>query len=534
MPVIQRPATRGDTARLGAVGLLAAIVAAGSACAPAAEVDLRRGLERVQADAIRNHVAVLAHDSMRGRDTDDVGFERARDYVARQFERIGLEPTEDGTYLQPFELLEVVRDQGSRMTVGGVTFDFPDVIATPDWVGDDPVVRGESAYVGHALVDGSTPPDLGGKIAFVLAGVPRGREEDPDVAQRERAEVELALRAGAVGVVVLNPEGNESAWAARATPRRPTRVLADGTSPTPRPLASLGPAASRRLLSLWESEAVGVVSIERRHETRRVRSWNVVGILPGVDPERTGEAVVFTAHLDHVGIGSPDSRGDSIYNGTHDNALGVANVLAAAEALQAVPTARSIVFLATGAEESGLLGAWYYVRNPVVPLANTAAAINHDGGLVDAVTDDVFAWGPEFSTLEADVEWAAQESGLRLSTEQRPPFGPGAGLLYRSDHYPFLISGVPVLYLMPGFTIAGDSTRGREAWQDYLATIHHGQADDFDPDASFASPVLLTQLTVRLAWRLANADGVPVTHESAPIPSRRGPPSGFFFGDPPF
>jgi len=168
-----------------------------------------------------------------------------------------------------------------------------------------------------------------------------------------------------------------------------------------------------------------------------------------------------------------------------------------------------------------------------VPLEQTAAAINHDGGLAaGALTDDLFVWGPEFSTVMDDVEWAAGETGMVVSDEKVAPFAPSAGLLYRSDHYPFLISGVPVVYLMPGFTVGGDNTVGRQAWQDYLASVHHVQADNFDPGASYRLPVQLTAFSVRLAWRLANADGMPQTHADAPIPGRRGTPTGYFFRDP--
>jgi Zn-dependent M28 family amino/carboxypeptidase len=254
---------------------------------------------------------------------------------------------------------------------------------------------------------------------------------------------------------------------------------------------------------------------------------------PGSDPSRAEEVVVFTAHLDHVGVGAPDASGDSIYNGTHDNALGVAKVLAVAEALADVRLPRSILFLMTGAEESGLLGAWHYVNHPVFPLERTAAAINHDGGLVGARTDDVFAWGPEFSTIEDDVARAARETGMVLSSGKRDPFGPSAGLLYRSDHYPFLISGVPVVYLMPGFTQGGDPERGRQAWQEYLSTIHHGQGDNFDGTAPYESPVALTRLSLRLAWDLATSEGMPRTHDDAPVARSRGTPTGFFFGGEP-
>jgi hypothetical protein len=500
------------------------------------EATLERAIERITPERIRTHVGALAHDSMRGRDTDDVGYERARDYVAREYQRIGLQPIDGDSYLQPFDLLEVVADRGSRLTIDGEVFAFPDVIVAPDWHEERSVLSADGVYVENGLVSGATgaeaPADLEGKVVFVLAGAPEGRADEPEIAMRERAEVELAFRAGAVAVVVLDPTVSEAAWASRATPRRPVRALADGTTPSPRPTATIGPSASARLLARWSTRDVGPVTIEAHHELRRARSWNVIGRWPGASPDRAAEVIVFVAHLDHVGIGEPDEAGDSIYNGTHDNALGVAKMLAAAEALTAAHLDRGVLFLAAGAEESGLLGTWHYVNHPVVPLERTAATINHDGGLVGVRTDDVFTWGPEFSTVRQDVDWAASRTGLRHSDDKRAPFAPSAGLLYRSDHYPFLISGVPVVYMMPGFTIDGDPDAGQRVWEDYLATVHHGRADDFDPSASYASPVALTALSVRLAWRVANREAMPETHADAPVAKTRGTPSGWFFAEP--
>ncbi len=514
---------------------LPVMVCGATACAPSDAVTVDQAVERVSADRLRSHVGALSHDSMRGRDTDDVGFEMARDYVVGEFTRLGLQPVDGESYLQPFALLQVESDQGSRVVVGAATFAYPDLIAAPDWVGDRGSQEAEGVYVGHDLVTGGVEAvgdELAGNIAFVLAGVPEGRADEPMIAMRERAEVELAYRAGAIGVVVLNPSMREASWSARTRPRRPTRALADGTSPSPRATVTMGPTASMRVLAQLDGRALGSVVIEPRHEIRRIRSWNVAGILPGTDPEITDEVVMFTAHLDHVGIGAPDAQGDSIYNGAHDNALGVAKLLETAEVLRESPLPRSVMFLATGAEESGLLGAWHYVKDPVVPLTKTVAVINHDGGLAAGdKTDDVFAWGPEFSTLEEDVEWAANQTSMVLNPNKIAPFAPSAGLLYRSDHYPFLISGVPVAYLMPGFSVGGDPERGREAWNDYLAGTHHVQADNFDPSAKYASPVALTALSLRLAWRLASAEAMPQTHADAPIRRSRGTPNGFFFGE---
>ncbi|MCA9738594.1 MAG: M28 family peptidase [Gemmatimonadetes bacterium] len=512
--------------------LALALSVLGSACAEErSAISVDDAVARLTPELIRDRVAVLAHDSMRGRDTDDVGYEKARDWAVGEMQRIGLEPAFDGEYLQPFDLLEAVSDDGSRLVVGGIVLTPPDVIVEPDWTGAAVQRTGPAVWIGHALVAADADvPDLDGRIAFIEAGAPAGREDEPEIAMRERAHVELALSAGAAAVVVLDPQGDEQAWQRQATAGRPIRVLANGTAPYPRAQARVGPAASRRLIDALAG-GTPPVTLEPRHTLRTLRSWNVGGRWPGTESARADEAVVFTAHLDHVGIGAPDAEGDSVFNGTHDNALGVGKLLAAAEALRGARLPRSVLFLLTGAEEWGLLGAWHYVNHPAVPMERTVAAINHDGGLVDVRTDDVFAWGPEFSSVEADVERAARESGLVLAREKRAPFAPSAGLLYRSDHYPFLIAGVPVVYLMPGFTVDGDPDAGRRRWETYLARTHHRQADDFDASASYEGPVALTALSVRLAWDLAEAEGMPITHADAPVRRRRGPPSGFFFGE---
>ena len=506
---------------------------------------LEIALAQVTAGAIKAHVEALAHDSMRGRDTGDPGYEMARDYVTTQMRRLGLSPAWGDSYQQPFGLLEQVSDDGSAVTVDRRTFEAPAVRVAPDWTGSAAQVTGPGVYAGNALVVGDAQtPNLEGAVALVLAGAPPGREDEPEIAMRERAEVELALTAGAVAVVVLDTISSPESFLRSGSPRRPTRVLANGSTPTPRPDAVLGPDVSRRLLAAWAEEegvapdapltpgvSVGPVTIRRRHRVQPGQSWNVGGLIEGADEARRNEVVVFTAHLDHVGVGTPDANGDSVYNGAHDNALGVAKVLAAAEALSVVEPRRSILFLAVGAEESGLLGTLHYLQEPVFPLASTVASINHDGGLMGARHDDVLAWGPSFSTVESDVEWAADATGITYNRERKPPFTPSAGLLHRSDHTPFLMAGIPSVYLMPGFSRGGDPTAGQAAWNAYLATTHHRQADNPDPAATYESAVALTAMSVRLAWRLAQADGMPTTHPDAPVSKSRQAPNGRFYNN---
>ncbi len=533
-----------STSALSASALAAlAVIGVLYACGEEApSTDIAQAIEVIQPELIRSHIEFLSDDRLRGRDTDDVGYEMARDYVAEQYARIGVEPAFDGSYMQPFDLLEIVRDQGSNLRIDDLEIAYPEASFTPDWIGERPSISGRGVYVGRGLVDGELPEDvdLDGSIAFVLAGIPEGREQDLDVVIRARTEVELAYRLGAQAVVVVDPRPSEETWERRLRPRRPLRVLADGTTTRFRAAATLGPDASRALLDRLSpgpaagAEAVdlGPVTIEPAHELRSSRSWNVGGLIRGTDPELRDEVVVFTAHLDHVGIGAPDAQGDSIYNGTHDNAVGVAKVLAAAEAMVGLDMARSVLFLAMGAEEGGLLGSWYYVRNPVFPMEKTVAAINHDGGLDGQASDDFLAFGEEYSTLGPFLEQAGEEYGTSYERYRIPPFAAAQALLFRSDQYSFLLAGVPGVYLMPGFTVDGNRETNRQAWQYYLDNVNHQQRDNFLPDASWEAPVAMSAMSVYLVRNLANSLSRPEIQPDAPFrKTRASPDAPAFYGD---
>jgi hypothetical protein len=355
--------------------------------------------------------------------------------------------------------------------------------------------------------------DVRGRIVFLLPGVPAEWAEDPERSLLTRTKIDLAFNRGAAAVVMLSLDGPAQP-AGRAT------ALADGSTSSPRAAVTIGATASKRLLAAWGEAVEGVnparrapprevgdVAILRKRELLRSQSWNVVGMVRGRDAGVGSESVVFTAHLDHVGVGEADERGDRIFNGTHDNALGIGKLLASAEAMAQLAPKRTIVFVATGAEERGLLGSHYYVKNPGT--GRPVAAINHDGGLEGPAADDVFAIGAEYSSLAAAVQTAARQSRMRVSEDLRPPFSPSQALLFRSDHYPFLRAGVPAVYLMDGYAIAGDIERGRAQWTDYLANVNHRQRDNFDPKWTFESPVRMSVLSVRLAWDIVDAAAPP-------------------------
>ena len=475
---------------------------------------------------VRSHVEFLSHDLLEGRDTGQRGYEIAREYVASQYRRIGLVAQIGGSYLQPLDLLVAGEDRGSTLRIGSHVITPPEASFTPDWTGRRPEIRAPGVYAGMGLVttgrDDYAGMDVRDRVVFLLPGVPTAWAEDPERSLLARTKIDEAVRRGAAAVVMLSLDSPAPAGRAVA--------LADGSTSSPRAAATIGADASKRLLASWgvptepaaaaemrPPRALGDVALLLNREHSPATSWNVVGVVPGHDPILRNESIVFTAHLDHVGVGEADDRGDRIFNGTHDNALGIGKLLASAEAMVRLAPKRSIVFVAAGAEERGMLGSHYYVKHPAAP--NPVAAINHDGGLEGAAADDLFAFGAEYSSLGAALETSARRIGMRVDTDLRPPFSPSQALLFRSDHLPFLRAGIPAVYLMDGFTVAGDPERGRAQWTAYLAGVNHRQRDNFDAAWTFESPVRMAVLSVGLALDLADAPSRPAMKPNGLFPT---------------
>jgi hypothetical protein len=498
--------------------------------------DLAQALDAITPALTKAHVRFLSHDLLRGRDTGDVGFELAREYVVSQFARIGLQPISGTSYLQEFDLLEAGADRGSQLTVGESRLALPDARFTPVWHSGGGAWEGAGVFVGYGLAthgrDDYAGVDVSGKAVFLLTALPADWNADRDRARAAAARVEIARRKGAAIVVELAPSDRApiSETTGTEAPRRIV-VMADGTSPRPRVDVVVSGPAAKALLTRWkwvadgaerrQSRDVGSVRLVRRHDIKRLKSWNVVGIIPGSDPARRAESVVFSAHLDHVGIAPPDANGDTICNGTHDNAIGTSQMLASAEALVRMRPPRTIVFASVGAEERGLLGSWHYVRNPVMPIEKTVANINLDGGREGTVTDDVIDNAADLSDLAGIVRqvMGGQKVGV---TQDRSP---AALVGFSSDHFSFLLAGVPAIDLKPGYSVNGDAERGWKERMLYYDTQRHKPADNFDEAFSFESPAEMAKRTVRLAWALATMTGMPQMDPKHVMARPRGVPT---------
>ncbi|HNU07717.1 MAG TPA: M28 family peptidase, partial [Pyrinomonadaceae bacterium] len=237
---------------------------------------------------------------------------------------------------------------------------------------------------------------------------------------------------------------------------------------------------------------------------------NVVGVFEGRDSELKNEYVVYTAHWDHLGVGEPNAKGDSIYNGALDNASGCAQVLAIAEAFTKLPEKerpkRSQVFLFTTAEEQGLLGAEWYSRNPVFPLNKTAANINIDGGNFLGLTRDYGALGADRSSLWEIVSDVLKSRNMTFL----PDAYPEQGFFFRSDHFPFAKMGVPALSIQDGDDYVGKPRDfGKKFFDEYNRTNYHQPSDEFSEDWRFDGMVQSLDISFSIGMAISDEKKLP-------------------------
>ena len=244
----------------------------------------------------------------------------------------------------------------------------------------------------------------------------------------------------------------------------------------------------------------------------RVESANVLGLIPGSDPERRDEVVIYTAHHDHLGIGTPNEDGDAIYNGAMDNASGVAQVMAIARAIKALPEAprRSVLVALVGAEEQGLLGSKYYAENPTFPPGRIAANLNYDGGNIWGHTHDVTYIGLGKSSIDTIVQGIAEEQGRVVKPDQFAD----RGYFYRSDQFSFAKIGVPAMYLDTGTDFVDRPPEwGREQVNHYTDVNYHQPSDEYDDSWNFDGMIDDALLGFWAGLAIANADEMPRWNE---------------------
>lgn len=492
------------------VAALALAVAAPLLSQPAPRAAQRPG-PAIDSMALRAHTYFLTHDLLEGRGTGRRGSDVAALYLATAAQELGLVGGNDGNFFQSVPLVEAVIDTArTRILVtvdsGGVAGPARE-LSTPGAfvpnVGTASTLipfSGELVYVGTARDILAAPgrlPVLTGRVAVVRG--PFG----PAMAAAD------TLRArGASGAVQLVDNSDQYLLYVRS--RGPSRMY---IAPEAHAVSSFIPAIPSVIVSPELGQALvpnlpapgtaadhPFVVDGRRMElriaasTRAFASRNVAALLPGTGSRRD-EFVVFTAHYDHLGISTPNARGDSIYNGFSDNAIGCAMLLAVAEAMTRGPRPdRSVLFLFLTGEERGLLGSDYFAAHPLMPPGQIAAAINLDAGAPPGSNPTWQVAGGDRSTLGALAADVARRAGWKATS---------AGVSPNSDYYPLLRIGVPAVFLVPGPEPFEGSTPEasqalRQRWGAY-----HDPADQWAPDFPFAGPARYADYAYRVGMAAA-------------------------------
>lgn len=523
-------------------GLIAGLLVTSFSCSTMTDAD-SLAAARISEEALRSHVRFLSDDLLEGRGPGTRGDELTRLYLSSRMEALGLQPGGvDGSWEQPFDIVGLTTEAPDvwsfQASSGEVHLEAKDDFIAVSGVQADSasIENAEVVFVGYGIEapefqwNDYKDADLDGKVLLMLNNDP---DWDPDLFRGSRRlyygrwtyKYESAARVGAAGAIVIHTTASagypwqvvRTSWSGEQfeLPARDEPRISVAAWVTEDAATRLCAAAGRDLGRLVESArrrdfrpvSLGILtSLKLKVHRSEVKTANVLGLLPGRDPELEKEVVVYTAHHDHLGrTGSGD---DTIYNGALDNAAGTAQVLAIADALAALPLRprRSSLFLFVAAEEQGLLGSEFYASHPTFAPGRIAADINLDGGNIWGRTGDVTLIGYDKSSLRAVVETEAARQGRRVYPDQFPD----RGYYYRSDQFSFAKIGVPAIYLKTGVQFLDQPEGwGKERMEAWVATHYHQPSDELTPGWNFQGLVEDAVLGFRCGLAVAEDDLLP-------------------------
>ncbi len=498
-------------------------------------------------------VKEFGSDEFQGRKPFTIGEEKTVEYLEREYKRIGLEPANNGSYIQEVPMVEVTNIPDDRMKVkmynASIEINYKDdFVAFSKQLKDEISVRNsDMIFAGYGIVapeynwNDYAGIDVKGKTVVVLVNDPGFGTENRDFFKgnemtyygRWTYKYEEAARQGAKAVLIIH-ETEPAGY--------PWNVVLNGAiipklylQPEDDYLSRcaiegwLTQNAAQELFSLagfnldelkkqaknpgfkaFRMKSRMTLNIKSSHKF--AKSKNVIGILPG--KERKDEVIIYSSHWDHLGIGAP-LNGDSIYNGAVDNGTTTAWMLEIAEAFANLKKrpARTIMFLSPTAEEQGLLGSYYYAIHPLFPLNKTVANINNDLMLPYGPYKDVMITGYGQSELEDYVVKFAPEYDRYVL----PDPNPHTGMYYRADHFSFARVGVPALFARGN---CDHREHGKE-WalkkeKDWIQFNYHKPTDQYDPETwTFEGIVEDARLFFRIGYELSNEETFPQWKEGS-------------------
>jgi len=503
-----------------------------------------------------SHVNVLSSDAYEGRGVATRAETKTVAYISQQFAAAGLQPggaVVNGrrTWTQPVPLLKSDLVGDPMVTIqtaaGPLRLAQGTDIALRSPMNGASQIRLANApllFVGYGVSapergwDDFKNQDVRGKILVVLVNDPdfEAQTGEPIAGKfggkamtyygRWTYKYEEAAKRGAAGVIIVHETGPASyGW----------NTVKNSNTNTMFDIVRQNPAASHTGFESWVTldtaqkifAAAGLNFAQEKAAARRpdfqpkdlkaslsatanataqvINSANVVGILPG--KRRPDETLIYSAHWDHLGIGRPDARGDTIYNGAVDNATGISQLIEQARAFAQGPRPdRSIVFLAVTAEEKGLLGSEYYARNPLYPLGKTVGMLNTDSMGVHGRARDFSISG----TARLDLLDLLTDEARKQNRVFTPDAHPESGGFYRSDHFSMAKVGVPaVSFESGGDLVNGGVARAEAIGKEYVTNRYHQPADEVQPDWDYSGMAEDATLLHAVGLRLANSDVWP-------------------------
>jgi len=514
---------------------------------------VQRSFDAFRAAAVRAHLKFLSSDLLEGRGPGTRGDALATSYIASQFETMGLAPAgDDGTFFQKVSLLGITTDE-SKSTVSFKQNgrDLGPLEYRDQFVGGNQTQQesvrfdSEVVFVGHGVTapeyrwDDYKGFDPKGKTLIMLVDDPPATSEEPDLFKgrartyygRWTYKFEQGAERGAEAVILIHTD-RAAGYGWQVVRNSWTGEQAHvKNAPGQHALAFAGWISESVAQELFKNAGLDLATLTRAAGSRdftpvplgfrfagnltsTIRPFdtaNVVAKLEGSDAQLKNEAVLYTAHHDHIGIGAPDDDDptDTIYNGAIDNASGTATILEVARVWSEVEPRpkRSILFALVAAEEQGLLGSEYFGEHPVVPAGRIAMGLNIDAIHLLGNVGSVSMIGIDRTTFYPTAQKVTKALGLTIVPDQAPE----QGSYYRSDHFSLAKVGVPAFSIKQGNDIVGKPAEyGQAKTKEYREKHYHQASDEYDPTWDFNAAVQAGRLAFWLGWEAANAADKPM------------------------
>lgn len=509
-------------------------------CDSSKKRDDTEGLAGFSVDSLKKHIITVSADDFLGRKPFTLGETKTTQYLEHEFKAIGLESGNGNSYFQDVPMVKITATAAPTMKVAAAKESF-DLKGREDYIiytdktdtalsfnNDEVVFAGYGVVAPEYNWNDYAGLDVKGKIVLVLVNDPGFNSGDTGLFKgktmtwygRWPYKYAEAARQGAKGCLIIHTDKAatypfkvvQNLWNSsklHLDMRGRNEQLCDiagwiSADATKRLLMAAGKDSS--LLSQADkrgfvAEPLGIkLSTTMQVKSEYDQSHNVIGKITGTN--YPGETIIYTAHWDHLGIGKPDEKGDSIYNGALDNASGLAGLLEIARGFKSLKTApeRTIIFLAVTAEEQGLWGSEYYAQNPVYPVDKTVANLNMDILNSFGKTKDIVLNGQGQNELEDYLQEELAKVDRVLVFDPHPE----TGSYYRSDHFNFAKVGIPSMDFKAGTDVVGKPKGyGETMVADYKQQHYHQPSDEYNAGMNLNGMLDDVQLLFRIGRRLA-------------------------------